>query len=683
MLLTDMPMSPSTVPRSVPWDAETEITASRWALGRSGRTLLTMLGLVIAGLIVYAQTTGFKFIGFDDPYYVTGNSYIQRGFNSDSLQWALTSFYAANWHPLTWLSLMLDHELYGLNPGGYHLTNILLHLGNILLLFVWLRTATGALGRAALVALLFAIHPLHVESVAWVSERKDVLSTFFFLLTLLAYTKYGQGGNQWFLAGAAGFYAVGLTAKPMLVTLPAVLLLMDFWPLRRCGQGNKARSAARLIGEKVPFILLSAATCVVTVLAQRAGGAVAPLANVPIHERGLNAFLAYGNYTARTLVPGWGTSVFYPQLAVWPAWQLAGSGALLAGVSWLAWRERQRRPYLGVGWCWFVGTLIPVIGIVQVGSQFVADRYVYLPHIGLFIALCWSGGAWAERLSRGARWGLTVGVALWIGALALVARDQAACWRDAETLYQSSLKTIGPNLRLYQLMGDTQAEQGDFAGAERWYLQAIALGPRETQCYTELGFIRIKQGRWQEAVDLLAPTLGRRPNDYQNFNNFGYAASQLGQREEEAIRAFTRCLELRPDYAPAHTNLAEILAARGDIAGAATHYERGAAFSPQAPALLLRAAWLHATGSAAAGRDGTRALELVRQAEARQGGESVASLDCRAAALAELGRWVEATDVASRSWEMARAAAGDGSVEARERRGWHELYQTGRPLRLP
>lgn len=670
MLLMDAPVL-------TPAAAPARVAADRWAIGRSGGMLLTMLGLLAATWLVYGQTTAFNFIGFDDPYYVTGNPYIQRGFNAASLRWAFSSFYAANWHPLTWLSLMLDHDLYGLNPGGYHLSNVLLHLGNVLLLFVWLRSATRRPGRSALVALLFAVHPLHVESVAWVSERKDVLSMSFFLLTLMAYTRYARGGGRWFLAGAVLLYAVGLMAKPMLVTLPALLLLLDAWPLGRW----RGRRAVRLLAEKIPFFALSAASCVVTVLAQRAGGAVAPLANVPLGERWLNALLAFGNYAARTLVPTRGTSVFYPQLAAWPAWQVAATAALLAGVGWVAWRNRRDQRYLLVGGCWFVGTLVPVIGLVQVGSQFVADRYAYLPHVGLFIALVWGGAARSARWPRAGRWALAAGVTAWVAGLGFVAREQAAAWRDGETLCRSSLHTIGPNLRLYQLLGDDRAEHGDLAGAERWYLQALALAPGETQCYTELGFIRIKQERWPEAVELLAPTLSRRPSDYQNFNNFGYAAQRLGGHDEQAIRAYERCLELRPDYAPAHTNLAETLLRRGDVDGAANHYEQGAAFSAQAPALLLRAAWLRAT--AATGRNGARALDLAGRAEMRQGGASIASLDCRAAALAELGRWPEAVEAAARSWETVRVESGPDSAEARERQGWRELYRAGRPLRVP
>ena len=350
--------------------------------------------LVAAGLIVYGQTLGFPFISLDDPGYVVINSHVARGLSWEGWRWAWTSFEWSNWHPLTWLSLMLDAQFYGLNAGGYHLTNLLLHLANALLLFAWLRAATGTVWPSAWTALFFVAHPMHVESVAWVTERKDVLSAFFFFLTLLAYTRYARGGGAKFYALALGLFALGLTAKPMLVTLPVLLGLLDFWPLRRTDAGWR-----RLAWEKLPFALLAAASCVVTFAAQRAA-AVVPLEELPAGHRFAAAALGYGFYLWKTFWPV-DLGIYYPY---WHAGSSAVPwlwGAGLAAVTLSAARNVRRMPWLTVGWCWFVGMLVPVIGVVQVGGQAAADRYTYLPHVGLFIAVLWTGRT-AGFAARGA-----------------------------------------------------------------------------------------------------------------------------------------------------------------------------------------------------------------------------------------------------------------------------------------
>ena len=420
---------------------------------------LIRLGLLWVVVAIYGPLLGAGFIAFDDPGYVYENAHVRAGLCLAGLRWAFTTFAQSNWHPLTWLSLQLDAQLFGLHAGGFHLTNLLLHAANTLLLFGWLRRATGALWPAALVAFFFAAHPLHVESVAWVTERKDVLSTFFLCLTLLAYTRYAQqesGGparRRWY-ALALALYALGLLAKPMLVTLPGLLLLLDRWPLARWDAATWRARAPSLLLEKVPFGALAAASCVVTYLAQRTQ-AVVPLDALPPGARLAAAALGVGAYLQKTCWPV-GLGVFYPywQGVAW--WRpLLWAGALVAPTALAAralWRGRTP-PCVAVGWLWFVGALAPVSGLVQVGSQAVADRYTYVPHIGLFVALAWSGEAAWRRWPR-ARGGLGAAVAVAaLGCLGLSVR-QAGYWQDGATLFAHTLAVSPqPSARLYLMYG--------------------------------------------------------------------------------------------------------------------------------------------------------------------------------------------------------------------------------------
>ena len=457
----------------------------------------------------------------------------------EGVRWACTTFQQANWHPLTWLSLMLDAQLFGLRAGGFHLTNLLLHLANTLLLFRWLRLATGALWPPALVAFFFAAHPLHVESVAWVTERKDVLSTTFFFLTLLAYTRHARraegrrqkaegesggrkpevkGGSRssvslstfCLLPSAFVFYALGLTAKPMLVTLPPLLLLLDYWPLRRFGPGDGGwRRFGRLAVEKIPFFLLMAASCAVTYAAQSTHAVVA-VELLPWGVRLATAALGVGTYLQKTFWPV-GLSVYYPYWYnvswAWPAFWAVVLGVVTAGAVW----QRRRRPYLFVGWFWFVGTLVPVIGLVQVGSQAVADRYTYLPHIGLFIALCWGGWEIWQRWPRARRW---LGAGTAAAALACVAQAawQAHFWRDGVSLFgHGSAVLPQPSARLLQMYAAALANAGreDDAGAAFERTWNAAPGNREVADF--LGRWWLKKGRARDVVAPAGTPRRRRP----------------------------------------------------------------------------------------------------------------------------------------------------------------------------
>ena len=357
----------------------------------AGRKSVVVLLLVVVVLIAYGTVWHFDFVNIDDDFYVTENAQIQQGLSLDSVLWAMTTIEEANWHPLTWLSHMMDVQLFGLNPGGHHLTNLLLHIANVLLLFGVLQQMTGAVWLSALVAALFALHPLNVESVAWVAQRKTVLSTMFWLLTVLAYVRYVKKPNWGRYLGMMGIFVLGLMAKPMLVTLPCVLLLLDYWPLKRLGKDSKEfwERLPRLAAEKLPLLIPVAAISVVTLEAQSQAGAISTWEWLPLGTRVANAVAAYGLYLKKMLWP-MDLAVFYPHpgnsLEVWP---VALAALLLVILSLGVWWQGRRSRYLVVGWFWYLGTLLPVSGLIQVGGQAMADRYAYVPLMGLFIILVW------------------------------------------------------------------------------------------------------------------------------------------------------------------------------------------------------------------------------------------------------------------------------------------------------
>src|SRR5579863_5774854 len=397
-------------------------------------TLWVSISLVAAGLFIYAPVRRFDLLRWDDPLYVTDNPQVLGGLTWHGLWWALTTGHAPYWHPLTWLSHMLDVQMYGMNAGGHHLTSVLIHAVNTVLLFWLLRWTTGALGRSAFVAALFAVHPLRVESVAWVAERKDVLSTLFWILTVCAYVRYvRQPRLSRYLVVIAGF-ALALMSKPMVVTLPFVLLLLDFWPLRRAKLDDGTRVWLRLAIEKIPLLALAAATSVATFILQRQAGAVVALDSVPVTGRLANALVSYLAYVGKMLWPV-RLAAFYPysSTSLNPGWVAAAVLALIA-VSIAVIRASRVHPYLPVGWFWYLGTLLPVIGFFQAGDQAMADRFVYVPLIGLFLIIAWGLpdllSRW--RYSRGA---LSAAAIIVLFACTLRARDQVQYWQNALVLW--------------------------------------------------------------------------------------------------------------------------------------------------------------------------------------------------------------------------------------------------------
>ncbi|MGC8863867.1 MAG: tetratricopeptide repeat protein [Armatimonadota bacterium] len=525
-----------------------------------------VLVLTLITVIAFRPVFDAGFVAYDDDYYVTRNFHVQAGPTAPSLAWAFTTFAAGNWHPLTWISHMLDCQLYGLNPLGHHLTSLLLHIANVLLLFAALTKLTGALWQSALVAALFAVHPLHVESVAWIAERKDVLSTLFWMLTMLAYNSYVRlGGLSWYLL-VVFLFALGLLSKPMLVTLPVVLLILDYWPLGRL------QAAGYRLKEKLPLLVLSAGSCLVTYIAQKTGPGpeITRLGEVPLAVRLDNAVVSLIGYLVKMVWPA-KLAVIYPHpLRSIPIWQVIGSALAFVLISAAAIRVRKTRPYVFTGWLWYVVTLIPVIGLVQVGEQGMADRYTYIPLTGIFIVIVWGlSDLVSERLPRYriAPIGITVGL---IVILIACTHAQARYWRDSKTLFTRALQVTKNNYVAHLNLGIALEESGDYDGARRQYNQALRIQPDWPEALYNYAVLTQKLGNTRAAIALYRRTVRARPTHALAHYNLGCLYDDQG-KTAEAIREYEAALRAAPDYAPAHNNLAIDLYETGQFARAWRH----------------------------------------------------------------------------------------------------------------
>jgi len=534
---------------------------------RAELSVCFFLGLLV--LAIYWQVTNHSFVNWDDPAYVTKNLHIKDGFSRDSILWSFTSLHAVNWHPLTWLSHIVDVQLFGMNAGRHHLVNVCFHLINTLLLFVVLRRMTDALWKSVFVAVLFAMHPLHVESVAWVSERKDVLSTFFWMLTMWAYVRYTElpGANRYLLVVL--FFALGLMAKPMLVTLPFVLFLLDYWPLKRFQFGQSG--GGRLVLEKLPLIALSAACSVVIYIAQQSGGAVVSLSLHPLTVRTANALISYIAYIGKTVWP-FHLAVFYPYPHSFSWWQVAGAFLSLVSVSLLVIRSVKRRPYLAIGWLWYMGTLVPVIGLVQVGSQAIADRYTYIPLIGLFIVIAWGIPELLARW-RHKKTGLIIIAASLVFLLTANTHNQIGYWADSVSLFEHTLDVTVNNGIIHNNLGMALAKQGKTADAIAHYHEALNIDPFHARAHNNLASALYDLGRTEEAIHHYSQALKIIPTYAEAHNNLGFVLFMKG-RTPEAVHHYTEALRINPELTAAHNNLGHILANQGRTGEAIGHFSK-------------------------------------------------------------------------------------------------------------
>ena len=534
--------------------------------------------LALVTVAVYWPVRHFEFLNFDDPAYVTANPNVFRGLTSQNVGWAFTSFAASNWHPVTWLSHMLDCQMFGHRPGLHHLTNLFLHAANTLLLFGLFRRLTGAVLRSAVIAALFAWHPLHVESVAWVAERKDVLSTFFGLLAFHTYVRYavptpGKKSNAGIWYGLTILLlALGLMSKPMLVTWPFVLLLFDFWPLRRLS----AVSWPRLLLEKTPFFLLSAATCAVTMLAQKE--AILAKTVLPVGSRLVNAVMAYAGYLRKMIWPV-DLAAYYPYRHNLPAGEIAVALLVLLSISVVAVYLAQRAPYLLFGWLWYLGMLVPVIGLVQVGAQAMADRYTYLPLVGIFIMIVWGAAELGARNRRRELIAVALSLVLLAACLPVTWR-QVQYWRDSETLFRRSLQVCPEgNAMAHHCLGRALFLRGDDAGAIPHYQEVLRLLPDYPDGHLSMGNSLNRQEKYAEAMFHYHEAIRLDPDNAEAYKSLGSClAAQM--KLEEARTNFLTALRLKPDYAQAHTRLGTLLMAQGKVDAALQHLTKATEIYP-------------------------------------------------------------------------------------------------------
>jgi type IV pilus biogenesis/stability protein PilW len=575
--------------------------------------LLVCLFLIVATLAVYWQVRGFEFINFDDSIYVVQNIHVRAGLTLDGLKWALTDQSTGHWHPLTWLSLMLDSQFFGTNAGGFHLTNVFFHIANALLVFWVFFRMTGARYRSAFVAALFALHPLHVESVAWVSERKDVLSTFFLLLTMWAYTGYAKESKYTKYGLALIFFMLGLLSKTMLVTLPFVLLLLDYWPLCRMQSPNI--SISRLVLEKIPFFALAMVSSILAIFTQQSARAVVPMGSLTLWERLANAFVSYCRYLGKMIFPK-GLCIFYPYSWSLPIWEVLGSVLLITCISLFVIRSAKQRPWFVLGWCWFLGTLFPVLGLVQIGGQAMADRYSYVPLIGLFTAIAWSiPSPWPGKVSFSRYYqflvsGLLGGVLV---ALGVASYFQVRHWQSSIALFEHALRVTTDNalaqnnlgialgdqgkypeaiqrfneaLRIEQNyaearmnLGVVLGRQGKFRDAIEQYETALKIDPKLASAHNNLGIVYSSQGKAQAAIEQYKEALQVDPQLAEVHNNLGLVLSSQG-KSQEAIEQYNEALQANPGYAEVHRNLGVVFASQGKIQGAAEEFTKALAIDP-------------------------------------------------------------------------------------------------------
>jgi len=614
--------------------------------------LLICFVLITAILISFWQAKDFDFINLDDLQYVTENPHVQSGLSLKGIAWAFTTTHASNWHPLTWLSHMLDVQLFGLKPGWHHLVNVFFHIVNTVLLFLVFNRMTRALWPSAFVAALFALHPLHVESVAWVSERKDVLSTFFWMLTMGAYAFYVEKPDTKKYLLTLGVFALGLMAKPMLVTLPFVLLLLDYWPLNRFqtpipAGGNSSRlpdannpgakkkkpkkSADRnnaeikkalkpsgqwpallaLIKEKIPFFALSAASCIITFYAQEKGGAVGSLDILPFNARMANAIVSYVDYIEKMIWPR-NLAVFYPHPGIRPVWLFLGSALTLLIITIIVLRSAKRFSYLATGWLWYLGTLVPVIGLVQVGLQALADRYTYVPLIGLFVIIAWGvpdlTRKWHNRKTL-----MALSSSLILAILMFSTWSQAKYWQNSITLFEHAIKAttdnyvahnnlgvaltkigekekaafhyseairIKPNFEnAHYNLGNYLASRGMTAEAIVQYSEAIRIKPTYSKAHNNLGAMLASQGKFQEAIVQYEKALRTEPANASFHYNLGMTLASMN-RHDEAIHYFREALRIQPNYAEVHNDLGRVLAIQGKTGEAITYFQEAVRLKP-------------------------------------------------------------------------------------------------------
>ena len=542
------------------------------------RDVIICMLLAAAAWAVYAQAATFEFVGYDDPDYVTQNLHVQRGLTAESVRWAFTTNHAANWHPLTWLSHMIDCQIYGLKyPGGHHVTSMLFHMANTVLLYLLLSSMTASAWRSALVAALFALHPLHVESVAWISERKDLLGTFFGLLAISVYVRFTRrGGTGWYVLMTV-LFLLSLMSKQMLVTLPFVLLLLDYWPLKRTKRFTK------LVIEKLPLLAITTVGCLAAYLIQTTGGATGGAEHITLGQRVDNTVVSYVLYLEKTAWPRDLSALYtHPNLpggTPWQTWQVVAAAAVLIAIT--AGVLAARRRYLVTGWLWYLGTLVPVIGLVQVGEQAMADRYTYVPLVGVFIMAAWAAGdllsTWwvpipAKRIAR-------LGAVIVLAVCAVCAWNQSGYWRNSMALFRRVLRITPNNPIITFNLAAEYHNNGEHDQAIHYYLKALQINPKLAESAYHLGKLYRKRRMFRESYRYFQEALRLRSNYPEAHHDFGRLLGKL-RRVPEAIKHLEIAIEQKPGYAHAHFSLGLAYQEMGSTAESAHHFLEAARLNP-------------------------------------------------------------------------------------------------------
>jgi protein O-mannosyl-transferase len=630
--------------------------------------------LLLAVLAVFGQTVGHDFVNIDDDGYVYANSQVARGLTGPGVVWALTQSHHSNWIPLTWLSLMLDGNLYGFRVGGYHLTNVLLHAATAILLFLVLRQMTGRLWPSVLAAALVAIHPLRVESVAWVTERKDVLSGLFFMLTLWAYVSYARhrpSPARYVLV--AVLFLLGLMAKAMLVTLPFLLLLLDYWPLERA-MPRRLATFTPLIVEKIPLFAISGIACLVTILAQ--DHSLLSTEHLSLWWRVGQAMITYVTYLGRSFYPV-GLSVLYPRPgSKLPIGEVCAAFLVLACITGVAFVLRRRCPYVLVGWLWYLGMLVPVIGLFQVGVVAVADRFTYLPQIGLAVALTWTAADVCRSRPRG-RMVCGVASALILGALMGCSMRQASYWRNSETLWARALACHPRSAYVQCSYGMVLHRDGNIDEAAAYYRKALALGP-DADAHNNLGGILASRGKLDAAATHFEEALKINPYSIDAHVNLGRVMAERGELDK-AIARFEEALKIDPDRADIQSRLGSLFLKQNMLEKAVFHWRKAIMLQTNDVGTVNQLAWLLATCPDASIRNGKEAVYLAQWAAQLTGGKNPSVLGTLAAAQAEVGRFSEAIKIADRA--AALAATEGNTALADALREQIKRYRAGLPSR--
>jgi tetratricopeptide (TPR) repeat protein len=684
--------------------------------------LLIIASLVIATLVAYEPVRKNDFVGYDDPTYITDNPNVNKGITVDSVIRAFTKPYVANWHPLTWLSHILDCEIYGLNALGHHITSVLIHTANSVLLFWVLRRMTRAAWASAFAAGMFAVHPVHVESVAWVSERKDVLSGLFWMLTMLAYARYAERPNFKRYVFVLLAYMMGMMSKPMVVTLPFVLLLLDYWPLERIrrqrtedGQRTEVafqkESMGWLIIEKIPLFALSGILCVITFIVQKGGGAVIALEKIPLGYRIANMFFSYIRYIGKTIWPS-RLAVIYPHPHIHPTEATAVICALLLVLlTVLSIDIGRRRKYIAVGWLWYVGTLVPVIGLVQVGTQGIADKYMYLPMAGLLIIASWAVKDFIANRRR-----LKIAAAALAAAVlfcsVILTRVQVRHWQNNITLFEYATKVTEDNSRAETSYGIALAAAGRLDEAVLHLSNAIRTNPTNPEAINYLGKVFLNEGKIIEAIERFTELIKIEPDSAEAYYNLGMALGMQG-KNDDAIKCFARVIELdakypdidkrmgtallsagkpneaieylqkslqiNPDEAVAYVSISIAYIKLGNYDLAIENWTRAKESEPNIVEALNNPAWVLVTASDVSGEDANNAINFAERACEMTGNREAGILDTLAAAYAAAGEFSEAVETAEKAVSAAKAAGREEMAGAIQKR--IELYKAGKRYR--